>query len=216
MTHAYAETYLADAMQNLGEAMDYAVNACRLDPDLFWGMFIAGGFADLFGAGTAKYVCGLSGTELAMQIIEKAGTRETLPGPTQGYDLTQEYWVGWVLAYYQWHTGCRFADIQSIISIKEIIAMYHPLHEASEDYFVTTLNNIITRAHPATHLKTIRRAIGYSQKMLSEKSGVSLRMIQQYEQRAKDINKASAAHLSALACALGCHMEDLMEYLPLQ
>lgn len=36
-------------------------------------------------------------------------------------------------------------------------------------------------------------------------------MIQQYEQRAKDINKASGANLAALAQILGCRMEDLME-----
>ena len=48
--------------------------------------------------------------------------------------------------------------------------------------------------------------------MLAEKSGVSLRMIQQYEQRAKDINRASGTNLFALARTLGCNMEDLMEF----
>ena len=47
--------------------------------------------------------------------------------------------------------------------------------------------------------------------MLAEKSGVSLRMIQQYEQGAKDINKASGESLVALSRALGCRMEDLLE-----
>ena len=28
MTHAYDEQYLSDAMNNLGEMMDYAVNTC--------------------------------------------------------------------------------------------------------------------------------------------------------------------------------------------
>ena len=37
-------------------------------------------------------------------------------------------------------------------------------------------------------------------------------MIQQYEQRAKDINKAGGANLLALAQTLGCKVEDLMEY----
>lgn len=36
-------------------------------------------------------------------------------------------------------------------------------------------------------------------------------MIQQYEQGAKDINKATGTNLLALARTLGCRMEDLME-----
>ena len=36
-------------------------------------------------------------------------------------------------------------------------------------------------------------------------------MIQQYEQRAKDINKATASNLFAIAGALGCKAEDLLE-----
>lgn len=62
-----------------------------------------------------------------------------------------------------------------------------------------------------TQLQQMRRLAGYSQRILAEKSGVSLRMIQQYEQGAKDINKATGTNLLALARALGCKMEDLME-----
>ena len=47
---------------------------------------------------------------------------------------------------------------------------------------------------------------------MAEKSGVALRMIQQYEQRAKNINKVAAENLFALAQALGCRAEDLLEY----
>ena len=46
---------------------------------------------------------------------------------------------------------------------------------------------------------------------LAEKSGVSLRSIQMYEQKNNDIDKAQAHSLYKLAVALGCSMEDLME-----
>ena len=62
-----------------------------------------------------------------------------------------------------------------------------------------------------TNLKRIRRANGFSQKRLAEVSGVSLRMIQLYEQRQNDINKAQASTLLALARVLNCRLEDLME-----
>lgn len=62
-----------------------------------------------------------------------------------------------------------------------------------------------------TNLKHIRIVKGYSQKQLAEVSGVSLRSIQMYEQRNKDINKAQSESLFRLAKALGCTMEDLLE-----
>ncbi|MDE6790153.1 MAG: helix-turn-helix domain-containing protein [Clostridia bacterium] len=62
-----------------------------------------------------------------------------------------------------------------------------------------------------TNLKRIRTDKGYSQKQLAELSGVSLRSIQTYEQRQKDINKAQSDSLFHLAKALCCKMEDLLE-----
>ena len=62
-----------------------------------------------------------------------------------------------------------------------------------------------------TKLKCIRMAKGYSQKQLAELSGVSLRSIQMYEQRRKDINKAQSDSLYHLAKSLDCKMEDLLE-----
>lgn len=46
MTHAYDKEYLDDAMRNLGEAIDYVVNACHLNMDFFMDMFIASGLQD--------------------------------------------------------------------------------------------------------------------------------------------------------------------------
>lgn len=47
--------------------------------------------------------------------------------------------------------------------------------------------------------------------MRAYKLGVALRMIQQYEERAKDINKTAGINLFALAQTLGCRVEDLIE-----
>lgn len=62
-----------------------------------------------------------------------------------------------------------------------------------------------------TNLKRIRKAAGFSQSKLAEVSGVNLRMIQYYEQGAKDINKAEALTVYRLARALNCTVEDLIE-----
>ena len=60
-------------------------------------------------------------------------------------------------------------------------------------------------------LKGIREERGLSQSQLAEKSGVSVRMVQYYEQGAKDLNKAAAATVRHLAQALDCRMEDLID-----
>lgn len=62
-----------------------------------------------------------------------------------------------------------------------------------------------------SNLKNIRSQRGYSQAKLSELSGVNVRMIQYYEQGAKDINLAQAITLYKLAHALECSMEELLE-----
>ena len=60
--------------------------------------------------------------------------------------------------------------------------------------------------------KHVEKRRGLSQVALAEKSGVSLRAIQQYEQRCKDINHGQGASLYRLAQTLGCRIEDLLEY----
>ena len=98
------------------------------------------------------------------------------------------------------------------ITFADVGRMYPTLHEAPEDKFVDTVNAIIRRSNPATKLQTLRKNIGISQSELARRSGVSLRSIQQYEQRKKDINKAQALSLIALSKTLGCKAEDLIEY----
>lgn len=209
--NAYDEMYLEDAMKNLGEAFDYAVNKMKLSMDEFLDMFIVSGVAENFGNGVPKYLVGLSGTELVMEVMGRVTQVTEFANAQVEYDFSQEYWCGWILAYYQWRTGKSFKRIKEYLSMREIAKLYPTLHEASEEKFVDVANAILDTKNFVTRLKTIRKLAGLSQKELAEKSGVSLRMIQQYEQRAKDINKAAAINLFALARVLGCKAEDLME-----
>ena len=114
-----------------------------------------------------------------------------------------------VLAYYQWHTGRRFEDIvKDGLTLSTVMSMYI-LHEADENKFVETANEILSRnkARRKTRLYEIR----FTQQQLSDASGVTLRMIQLYEQRQNDISKAQVNVVISLANALGCRVEDLLE-----
>lgn len=62
-----------------------------------------------------------------------------------------------------------------------------------------------------TNLKTHRTAKGLSQSQLAEHAGISVRVLQAYEQGERDINKAQAGTLLRIARALNCTIEDLLE-----
>ena len=210
MMHAYDEIYLNDAMRNLGEAFDYSATVLAISMDDFLDMFIISGIAGQFALGVPKFVSGLSGTELVWEVLNRVKKNMDLPAPQTEYDYSPEYWCGWILAFYQWNTGKSFKEIKEYLPMSEIYKLYPTLHEASEEKFVEVANSILKRKNRSTKLQTVRKAVGLSQKELAEKSGVTLRMIQQYEQRVKDINKASASNLFALARTLGCKAEDLL------
>ena len=57
----------------------------------------------------------------------------------------------------------------------------------------------IEQARGETRLAAMRKRLGLSQRELAHRSGVSLRSIQMYEQRNKDINRAQACSVAALS-----------------
>jgi transcriptional regulator with XRE-family HTH domain len=62
-----------------------------------------------------------------------------------------------------------------------------------------------------TNLKQYREMRKLSQRELAERSGVSLRTLQDYEQGRKNINLAAAITVQKLAEALGCASWELLE-----
>lgn len=59
-------------------------------------------------------------------------------------------------------------------------------------------------------LQMRRKEKGLSQSQLADASGVNVRMIQYYEQGAKDIMKAQVETVYKLAHTLGCLIEDII------
>ena len=211
--HAYNELYLDDAMQNLGDMVEYAVCDLGFDPDEFFGWFISSGIASRFESGNPKYVTGMSGYELAEAVLRETNVSYEKKEPSYLDFKGREFWAGWILAYYQWITNQRFEDIVNEgLTLSTVFSMYI-LHEADISKFVESANEIIERNKNIrkSKLSKIRKARGFTQQELSENSGVSLRMVQLYEQRQNDINKAQVNVVLNLAKALGCEVEDIME-----
>ena len=213
MMNAYSGLYLDDAMQNLGDMVEYAVCDCGYDPDEFFGWFVSSGVASKFEKGNPKYITGMSGFELAEAVLK--ATNIALPGvaPSHPDFKGREYWAGWIFAYYQWQSGRRFEDIVADgLTLSTVFSMYIH-HEADNSKFVESADAIIRRNKEArkSKLHTIRKARGFTQQQLSEAAGVALRMVQLYEQKQNDLSKAQAGVVISLAKALGCEVEDLID-----
>ena len=211
MTHAYSEFYLSNAKDRLSSFFDYAINGCKLKPDWITALFINTGYAEQFERGNPAYVAGMSGIELARAVILKAYGRKELPNPTHSEECSPEYWAGWAVAEYQWYTGRRFKDIFERIPLTKIIGMYSVYHEMDITNFITTMEEFYKAAEGESNLKRIRESRGLSQNELAEQSGINVRNIQMYEQRANNIDKAQAHILYKLSRVLGCDIEDLLE-----
>lgn len=64
-------------------------------------------------------------------------------------------------------------------------------------------------------LKGLRQAAGLSQAELAERAGISLRVLQNYEQGRNDIGRAALQTAVSLAKVLSVHAEELIGY-PIQ
>lgn len=216
VTHAYPQYYLNDAQENLGVMFDYALRTLRYDGDKFFLYFIQSEVAAKFEHANPKYIAGMSGIEMCEKVLFKIDKK--LPAsPRYSHEIISkqgpEFWTGWILAYYQWYSGLHFSDLQEYGLVPSEILSRYILHEADVSKFVETANKIIlkNKAASPTHLQKLRKAQGLTQAQLADLSGVSLRMIQLYEQRQNDINKASGETINALARALCCNFYEVME-----
>lgn len=79
-------------------------------------------------------------------------------------------------------------------------------------YKIGKIKKVLSKSDYKTNLSYYREKVGLSQHQLAEKSGVNVRMIQFYEQKNKDINKASALTVYHLANALNVTVEKLLEF----
>lgn len=208
---AYDEKYVLSAQRILGDMMDFSVYAYQLNADRFFEMFLVSPIARQFENGNPVYVAGMTGCELAKEVIRQSGMTFPEISEEMYTDKSPEYWSGWALAYYQWYTAKSFSKIHRAVSMQELLLLYPALHEADLMKFVEIMNKRLQQFYPDTNLKRIRTFAGLSQNELAILSGIPLRQIQLFEQRQRDINKTQAINLLRLGKALGCHSEDLLE-----
>ena len=208
MIRAYDKLYLSKAQSSLASMLDFAVYDLKKDINAFYKKFLESKISVQFERGESSVIAGKSGVELALEVLENYSLEKKYKPAA---NRSPEYWTGWALAYFQWQTNLSFKQIDSLIPITEVRAMYAPYHEMNISQFCDKMTELYKARKPACNLKTRRLAAGLSQNELAVASGVPLRTIQQYEQKQKDINAAKAQSVISLAKALDCSAEDLME-----
>lgn len=239
MTHAYDKMCLERASDTLGRTLDYSAYSLHYDAATMIDLFIASGTAALFERGDIRTIAGMSGIELAYEVLERSGIIYERMQPRYTKGLSPEYWCGHTLAQIQWETDLPFDRIMTSFSAPGFISEYGrsrmsfldslPLDigekkrseairsfgyrfsaEAVSEFISSVSSSSITGKAGDTSLKKMRIKNGLSQSGLAKASGVPLRTIQQYEQRQKDLSKARAEYLIALSRALGCDPSRLI------
>ena len=214
MNCAYNEMYLTRARETMGAMLDYAVWDSGTDIDYYFDLFLASGLADRFGNGDPSVIAGKSGPEIVWDVFAATGYSDARVKPRYNLDRSREYWTGWIMAHYQWRTVMPFREIAGALPPSRIRSFYSPFHERDPRAFVEKADMIYLAAKTVSNLKSRREASGMTQGQLADASGVPLRTIQQYEQRRKDIRKAGVGQVLAMSRALGCRLEDILEFAP--
>ena len=142
MTSAYDEAYLGKARTVLARMLDFAVYDLKYDIEKFFQLFIFSGVANLFESGDCRTLVGMSGVELAYEVLERAEIEHQRVEPQFTINRSEEYWAGWALAYYQWFTALSFVEIMRFASIKDVVNLYSPFHEMDIQQFVDRMNEM--------------------------------------------------------------------------
>ena len=203
MSYAYDELYLQDAMRNLGNMYDYAVNKLKYKLEEYQKMFLVSRVSQQFAIGNPAYVTGVSGCELAKKVVEECTGVRPQMSDIMEQEPSTEYRIGEALAYYQWMANVDFKTINNACSLTE-------LKGRDKDGAVKLLQEKMAAYEEQPALRRLRDYAGLTQKALSEKAGVPLRQVQLFEQGQRDIRKCQGQTLLQLANALHCTVEELI------
>ena len=205
---AYNPLYLSKISRAIGNMLHDAVLEYGIDGTDFLNRFIQSNVAEEIENGTPKYIARKSGLELFLEVVEITSGESYDSDLIESYDRSDVYWVGWMLTHYQWYSGRTFKSILDTVPYDELIGLYGTLHEADIQKSYDVLD-----AHFAncdSKLKIARKLCGITQEALAKESGVSLSSIRAYEQKSKDLNKASMDIVMKLAKALKCDVSELI------
>jgi hypothetical protein len=144
MTCAYDKIYLNNARAVLARMLDFAVYDLGYDIADFFDMFVKSGIAERFEKGDFEILSGKSGVEVAYEVTDICGKNKRNVKPRYTANRSEEYWLGWVLAYFQWETNLTFKEIVKNVPIKEMLLLYTPYHEMDVRQFCDKIKQMFS------------------------------------------------------------------------
>ena len=129
MTHAFSELYIENAQRVFAQMTHYVIYDLKMEYDPFFRLFVQSGVAAQFEKGNPRYVAGMSGTELADEVIRRVTGHGCTIESAPYYDRTEAYWTGFTLAWYQWYDNCTFRELFAEVPCSSIAGMYPKYHE---------------------------------------------------------------------------------------
>ena len=143
--HTYDEMYLEKARIALGRMFEFAVYQLGYSINEFFDLFISSGMAKRFENGDVSVLVGKSGVEIAYEVLYNTYGEVKNVEIEYTVNRSAEYWVGWVLAYYQWYSRKRFFEINKEISLEKIIMLYSPYHEMDVRHVIGEIERLIIK-----------------------------------------------------------------------
>lgn len=137
---AYNDVYLNDARKNIAHSFDYAVKKIGIPLDVYFNKFLSFKYIHLLEIGTPKYVTGMSGAELAIMICNKED--EDL-GVLEYYEPGVEYWIGWIISYYQWLRNIPYSEIACKFPFERFYGSYATYHECDDLRMIDYIDRVI-------------------------------------------------------------------------
>ncbi len=119
---------------------DYAVNTCNISGNDFVKMFVISSVSKRMENGEPAYLAGKSGIEITREIVAETKELELVVEPQENFERSKEYWIGWAIAYYQWHSERKYSDIFEVVAFDDLQKMYYTLHEADITKFADIMD----------------------------------------------------------------------------
>ena len=211
--HPYSAEELPHTIRTLGKAFEFAEKCLPDGAAGFYRRFVDSAAAASCSGPDAHPALGASAIVLVLDVNEGASIDTLLMNEKRlsKQDVGRLRWEAELACRYQWETGLPFPAVYRTLTEERLRALHADHAELPPAEVVQKISVLETHESTATNLARIRRERGLSQAGLAKASGVTLRSIQQYEQRKKDISHAQARSVLALAQALSCTMEELLE-----
>ncbi len=210
MIHAYNKIYLNQVQDSMGTMLHFVVHDMKWDINKYYDCFISSGVAKMLEHAEPQFAAGKSGYEIAYEVYYRIFGSSTDIKPNYVFGRSPEYFAGWSVAYYSWYKAKSFNEINRAVPIDTIVDMYMPYHEMDVMHFVDEIDARMSKYYDESRLKRLRSYARLTQQELADKSGVSKRMIEQYEQGRKELKNASVATVIKLADVLRCDVRELV------